>query len=257
MATNAVGLQNETAWQTAIDKNSIIASSYPSNGGRNVGSAMGKNDFLMLLSAQLRYQDPLNPQSDSEFAAQLAQFTSLEQMQNMNETLSAMATYQAYGLVGKYVIAEAVVDGVLSSIPGVVDCVFTRNGTTYAVVNGYDLPLSAIQDVFDSSSQLKPESLIQTANSLIGRTVTAQIGESKIEGLVTRITVSNGVMYAQVDDGSGLEKFVQIGQIYDIRQTEPAKETKPAEQKDPAEEKDPAPDTNPEDEIIPEDPTDP
>lgn len=50
-------------------------------------SSLGKNDFLMLLLAQLKNQDPLNPTDNTEFVAQLAQFSSLEQMTEMNNNL--------------------------------------------------------------------------------------------------------------------------------------------------------------------------
>lgn len=53
------------------------------------GSAeLGKSEFLKLLITQLRYQDPINPSKPEEFASQLAQFTSLERMQNIEDILS-------------------------------------------------------------------------------------------------------------------------------------------------------------------------
>ena len=49
--------------------------------------SLGKEDFLRLLITQLEYQDPLSPLQNEEFVAELAQFSSLEQMQNVNKNL--------------------------------------------------------------------------------------------------------------------------------------------------------------------------
>lgn len=59
------------------------------------GDNMGKNEFLQLLVAQLRYQDPLNPMEAQEFASQLAEFSGLEQQIKTNELLEAQVTVQA------------------------------------------------------------------------------------------------------------------------------------------------------------------
>ncbi len=77
-------------------------------------SALGKDDFLNLLVAQLKNQDPLEPMESTEFTAQLAQFTSLEQLGNINDNLEYMKFYQAslsrsqaVNFVGKTIEAAA------------------------------------------------------------------------------------------------------------------------------------------------------
>ena len=54
------------------------------------GASLGKADFLLLLVTQFKHQDPLNPMDDKEFVAQLAQFSSLEQLMNMNESMDKL-----------------------------------------------------------------------------------------------------------------------------------------------------------------------
>jgi flagellar basal-body rod modification protein FlgD len=56
---------------------------------------MGKEDFLQLLVTQLQNQDPLNPADATEFTAQLATFSSLEQLQNINSTLADVSASQS------------------------------------------------------------------------------------------------------------------------------------------------------------------
>jgi len=71
---------------------------------------MGKEDFLTLLVAQLKNQDPLNPDDPTEFTAQLAQFSSLEQLYNLNDSMQALSVAQGnseklstLGLIGQSV----------------------------------------------------------------------------------------------------------------------------------------------------------
>ncbi len=81
----------------------VTAGSTPTNSTKStVGTdELGKDAFLQLLTTQMQYQDPLNPSTDTEFIGQLAQFSALEEMQNLNST---MVNSSAYGLVGKNVI---------------------------------------------------------------------------------------------------------------------------------------------------------
>lgn len=67
---------------------SDILSSYSSYGTNTTDkTSMGKEDFLKLMLAQLQNQDPLNPMEGTEFASQLAEFTSLEQLINLNDAM--------------------------------------------------------------------------------------------------------------------------------------------------------------------------
>ncbi|MDA8138527.1 MAG: flagellar hook assembly protein FlgD [Desulfobacteraceae bacterium] len=89
------------------------------NAGQSSGTTtskngvMGKDDFLHLLVAQLQAQDPLNPMDGTAFTAQLAQFSSLEQLQNINTALGTLSTSQsaqtnsqAVGYIGKTIVAQ-------------------------------------------------------------------------------------------------------------------------------------------------------
>lgn len=75
--------------------------SSPNSSQRVPRSTLGKQDFLNLLVTQMRNQDPLDPMKGTEFAAQLAQFSSLEQLTNLNE-----ATQQ--GIVANSILTQSI-----------------------------------------------------------------------------------------------------------------------------------------------------
>lgn len=108
-------------------------------------SALGKDEFLQLLVTQMQYQDPLNPTSDTEFIAQMAQFSSLEQMQNLNNSFSK---FRAYELVGKEVMGD--INGV--NIEGIVDEIrIQADGKTYAVIGDTQLDVDKIDKIVNNS----------------------------------------------------------------------------------------------------------
>lgn len=83
--------------QTSVSANSKTVSATKD---KTKDNNLGKDDFLKMLVTQLKNQDPLKPMDDTAFIAQMAQFTSLEQMQNMN---SSTLANQANGMIGKNV----------------------------------------------------------------------------------------------------------------------------------------------------------
>lgn len=81
----------------------IDSSYYLSNQPRKAtGTELGQEEFLKLLMAQIKNQDPLNPMDDTQFVSQLATFSQLEQMINVNGTISKMAQNQIMSPVVQY-----------------------------------------------------------------------------------------------------------------------------------------------------------
>jgi flagellar basal-body rod modification protein FlgD len=129
--------------------------------GRIPKQALGKNDFLQLMMKQLSYQDPLNPMQDKEFIAQMAQFSSLEQMTamsqsfaNLSNTLSSdfariadmISGTEAASSLGK-TVELSFGDG--KTMQGVVRSV-TKGGDPQIMVNGYYYNWSQVTEVFES-----------------------------------------------------------------------------------------------------------
>ncbi|HEY5234481.1 MAG TPA: flagellar hook capping FlgD N-terminal domain-containing protein [Verrucomicrobiae bacterium] len=102
---------------------------------------LNQKDFLQLLVAQMQNQDPLNPQSDTDMAAQMAQFTSLTQSSAMSSSLSML---QANSLIGSTVSLQ--VDP-KTTASGVVEGVILNGGTPQIIVNGTTYDLSQVTSV--------------------------------------------------------------------------------------------------------------
>lgn len=102
---------------------------------------LNQQDFLQLLVAQMQNQDPLNPQSDTDMAAQMAQFTSLTQSSAMSSSLSML---QANSLIGSTVSLQ--IDPKTTS-SGVVQGVILNGSTPQIIVNGSTYDLSQVTSV--------------------------------------------------------------------------------------------------------------
>lgn len=116
-------------------------------------SSLDKDAFLQLLVTQMKYQDPLNPNTDTQFVEQLATFSQLEQMQNLNATMSSN---QAFGLVGMNVeVATKNAAGNTVTTQGTVDYIVLTNGTAKLSIDGSLYTLDQVQQVIDSTYLIK------------------------------------------------------------------------------------------------------
>nr|WP_314584050.1 flagellar hook assembly protein FlgD [uncultured Pseudomonas sp.] len=107
-------------------------------------STLGKDSFLQLLVTQMQNQNPLDPQDNSEFVAQLAQFSSLETMQNLSTSVDAIGgmyqssqALQASSLVGRSVIVDSGSTSV-DTAKGMTGQVVLPSTSTTTSVNVYD-----------------------------------------------------------------------------------------------------------------------
>jgi flagellar basal-body rod modification protein FlgD len=99
---------------------------------------LGKDDFLRLFVTQMKYQNPLNPMDNTEFTAQLAQFSSLEQLTNINSQLTDLLSYQnslhntlTASFIGKNVKFSGDQAGA-----GTVTGISFENNATYLIIDG-------------------------------------------------------------------------------------------------------------------------
>ena len=121
-----------------------------SKNNRTPTSNLGKDDFLQLLTTQLKNQDPMNPMQDMDFIGQMAQFSSLEQMLNLNTgvdkintALTNNTTTQAMMFLGTNVTAN--VDESDEPITGTVSTIGFKDNQPYLKVGEYAVALDQVK----------------------------------------------------------------------------------------------------------------
>lgn len=108
---------------------SAVASTVTNTDNSKSNSSLDKDAFLQLLVAQMQYQDPLQPTSNTEYMSQLAQFSTVEELQNIDTTFG---NSQAMNLTGQYVILNVPdAAGKINQVSGLVDYVTLSEGKTY------------------------------------------------------------------------------------------------------------------------------
>ena len=190
-------------------------------------SALGKDAFLKILITQLQNQDPTAPMDDKEFIAQMAQFSSLEQMQNMTKAIESLLESQketqlmSYtSFVGKEVkwheLSEKEVDGkgeplVLEGTGTVTEVKFKEGEAIFVLDSGKEISAANISSILGSkenaSTGATQENPFVQASQLIGQKIQYSSDESVIQAVIEAITTnSNGSIEYILNNGSRLPK---------------------------------------------------
>lgn len=115
---------------------------------RTAKKELDSNDFLQLLATQMTTQDPMKPMEDTQFMAQMASFTSLEQMKTLTENMTAFTTQQSISTASQYLGKNVTVAPPNStSITGTVTGVLIANGKPQITINNANYDLETITSV--------------------------------------------------------------------------------------------------------------
>ncbi len=134
-----------------IDKGKVVestsAESIAHASAKKSNSTVDKDQFLQLLVAQMKYQDPLEPTSNTEYVSQYATFSELEQMQNMSASLELA---RASSLIGQTVVMKVVDSaGRTTTTQGNVDYVVYEDNKAYLSINGELYSMDDLDKVAD------------------------------------------------------------------------------------------------------------
>lgn len=206
---------------------SLLLSNYQSTQRKTGSDILGKDDFLKLLMTQLQNQDPLNPMQDKDFIAQMATFSSLEQMTNMATSIDKFVQSQQQNslisynqFVGKEITwhkLEYSKDNpdaepkIIEGTGKVVSLQFKDNNVYFILEDGTKLEPGNISQINDVST----ENRLTQASMLIGKTVT-YLGKNKEElvAIVKSVSFKDGKTVFELDDANKTK--ITSGQITKI-----------------------------------------
>lgn len=158
-ADSSSGLEQEAAMMRAIERRKVQKPT-SSHGKipdikKSGYNALDKNSFLKLLVTQLQKQDPTNPMNDKEFISQMAQFSSLEQMNNVANQMTKMRASQATALIGKMVLGKDIeTDKPLQGIP--TTTLYQSDGSVLLRINGRFTKLDDVTAVTEVAPTAAP-----------------------------------------------------------------------------------------------------
>jgi len=150
MAVTATANPITTTVSDSIARTTKTANS-PASTVKSRNDILGKDDFLKIMIAQMKNQDPTEPLKDKEFIAQMAQFTSVEQMTNMAQIQTGMLNEMKLmrqslggmsGMIGKQVYW---LDDQSQMQNGLVKAISSKDGTMSLVVNGKYVPIDKVE----------------------------------------------------------------------------------------------------------------
>lgn len=168
------------------------------------GSSLDKDAFLQLLVAQMKYQDPLEPTSNTEYISQLATFSELEEMQNVS---ASMEMQRANNLVGQYVFVNT--DS--GYVEGTVDYVVYQGGKVYLSVNEQLYNIDDLDTVADSEYLLAVRLAESFSSELAALPDPDLLTTSDLEDVETLISVYQNMSTYQLSyvSDSDLELFAE------------------------------------------------
>ncbi len=169
-----------TVTDGVLNAQSTVSSTKEAKGG----NTMGKDDFLQLLVAQMKFQDPLEPTSNTEYIAQYATFSEVEQMQNMSQNMDLS---RASSLVGQTVEITTTSDsGQESTVMGRVDYVKYESGKALVAVDDQLYSLDDVTHVCDTqyleASDIA-KALLSELNKLPGVDSLSRVDKDRVENI--------------------------------------------------------------------------